>query len=81
MRLQARYTLVIVTVGGSLEDYRAMNAEELIIRPVTDGTLGFCGVQNIEYRLFYGVPTVSDEVRRGMLDDVRIATEQVFATS
>ena len=79
--LPQRKALVIVTVGGSQEDYRAMNAEELIIRPVTDGTLGFCGVQNIDYQLLYGVPTVSDEVRRGMLDDVRKSTQQVFGSS
>lgn len=79
--LPQRRALVIVTVGGSQKDYRAMDAEDLIIRPVTDGTLGFCGVQNIDYRLFYGVPTVDDTVRRGMLEDVRTATEEVFGAS
>lgn len=79
--LPQRKALVIVTVGGSQKDYRAMDAEDLIIRPVTDGTLGFCGVQNIDYRLFYGVPTVDDTVRRGMLEDVRTATEEVFGAS
>lgn len=79
--LPQRRALVIVTVGGSQKDYRAMDAEDLIIRPVTDGTLGFCGVQNIDYRLFYGVPTVDDTVRRGMLEDVRTATEEAFGAS
>lgn len=76
--LPQRKALVMVTVGGSREDYREMDAEELIIRPVSDGTLGFCGIQNVESRLFYGVPTVSDETRRGMLDQARAAAEQAF---
>jgi NAD(P)H dehydrogenase (quinone) len=71
--------LIVVTVGGSRQDYRDMDAEELIIRPVSDGTLGFCGISDVDHRLLYGVPSVSDEARGAMLNEVRQATRESFA--
>jgi NAD(P)H dehydrogenase (quinone) len=70
--------LIVVTVGGSRQDYRDMDAEELIIRPVSDGTLGFCGISDVDHRLFYGVPSVSDEARGAMLDEARQAAREFF---
>jgi NAD(P)H dehydrogenase (quinone) len=71
--------LIVVTVGGSRQDYRDMDAEELIIRPVSDGTLGFCGISDVDHRLLYGVPSVGDEARGAMLNEVRQATRESFA--
>jgi NAD(P)H dehydrogenase (quinone) len=70
--------LIVITVGGSRQDYRDMDAEELIIRPVSDGTLGFCGISDVDHRLLYGVPSVSDEARGAMLDEVRQAASESF---
>jgi NAD(P)H dehydrogenase (quinone) len=60
--------LVIVTVGSDQQTYRRMQAEEVIVRPMTDGTLGFCGVGQVESLVLYGVPSVGDDERRAMLE-------------
>lgn len=62
---------VIVTTGGAREAFTAMNAESLIIEPVTRGTLGFCGIETIETSVLYAVPVIGEDERRVMLDEVR----------
>jgi NAD(P)H dehydrogenase (quinone) len=69
--LPQRKALVIVTVGGEPSEYKQINFAEHLVRPTTDGTLALCGVRHIEDKVFYAVPTVSDEERRAMLDEVR----------
>ncbi len=63
--------LVITTLGGDEATYRRNNWQDIIIRPMTDGTLSYCGVQNIVHKAFYQVTSVSREARSAMLDEVR----------
>ena len=69
--LHHQKALVLVTTGGTVEEYGSMGDQECLIRPTTDGTLAACGVQNILDKVFYAVPVVSAESRQEMLDDVR----------
>ncbi len=68
--LPQRKALVIVTVGGTPAEYKQINFAEHLVRPTTDGTLALCGIKRIEDKVFYAVPTVSDEERRKMLEQV-----------
>lgn len=61
--------LVIVTVGTSEAEYRAMDACELIIRPLTEGVFGFCGVKDVRQKIFYRVTGVTHEARMDMLEE------------
>ncbi len=69
--LHHKKALVLVTTGGTVEEYGSIEDQECLIRPTTDGTLAACGVKNIVDKVFYAVPIVSDESRKGMLEDVR----------
>lgn len=62
--------LVIVTTGGTVEEYGSLGEQEALVRPTTDGTLAACGVKQIVDKVFYAVPMVSDESRQEMLDEV-----------
>ncbi len=62
---------VIVTTGGAQEAFAQMDAESLIIDPVTRGTLGFCGIQSIQTSVLYAVPVIGEDERRAMLEEIR----------
>ncbi len=68
--------LVVVTTGGSMEEFERIGAREHLVRPTTDGTLALCGVRNIVDKVLYSVPVVSHAARQKMLDEVhRLALE------
>ena len=68
--------LVVVTTGGSIEEFERIGAREHLVRPTTDGTLALCGVRDIVDKVLYSVPVVSDAARQKMLDEVhRLALE------
>ena len=64
--------LLIVTAGGAEDDFEQMQAKDLIVRPVADGALAFCGVSEVQSKVFFSVPTVGDAERRAMLDEVAV---------
>ena len=70
--LKHRKALVLTTTGGEEAGYDAMEAKEMIVRPMTDGTLRFCGIPEVTAKNFYGVPSISDEARKAMLAEVRV---------
>lgn len=69
--LKHQQTLVIVTAGSKQEWFETHKAEEIIIRPVTEGTLAFCGLSNIIYKIIYDVTSKTDLQRDKILDDVK----------
>jgi NAD(P)H dehydrogenase (quinone) len=48
-------------------------SKELLGRPVTEGTMAFCGIANATHLQFYGVVMASPEERAAMLDQVTAA--------
>ncbi len=68
--LPCQRALVLITAGGDEEYFRKTDAEHLIYRPVTDGTLAFCGIQNIHHQIFYSVPSISHAERVAILQQV-----------
>jgi len=54
------------------EKYEAGSIEEkLITLPVTQGTLQYCGIENVDFKVFYQVPQSTQEQREAMLQEVR----------
>ncbi len=68
--LQHQKAIVIVTTGGSIEEYDRIGAREQIVHPTTDGTLALCGVSNIVDKVLYSITTSSDQERAKMLDEI-----------
>ena len=72
--LTAKRALVIVTTGGTKEDFG--NHAGQLTRSTTEGTLAFCGITDIVDRIFYAVPLVSDSARKQMLAEVEACVQQ-----
>ncbi|MEB4592214.1 NAD(P)H-dependent oxidoreductase [Candidatus Thiothrix sp. Deng01] len=68
--LQHQRALVLITAGGSEDYFRKTDAEHLIYRPVTDGTLAFCGIQDVRHSIYYNVPALSDTERAEILEAI-----------
>ncbi len=69
--LPQKRALVLVTAGGSgveMEEMGATTAQ--ILFPMVEGSLKFCGVDEVEGRVFYAVGSASDQERAAMLDAV-----------
>lgn len=60
---------VIMTTGGTDFDFEDMDIETLLVHPVTEGTLKFCGIQDTAHQVLMGVPVAGEEGRRRMLDE------------
>lgn len=67
--LQHKKALVMITAGGSKQYFIDNDALQLIHRPVTDGTLSFCGINDVSHRIYYDVASVSDEERIEILKE------------
>ncbi|MFZ1830612.1 MAG: NAD(P)H-dependent oxidoreductase [Candidatus Competibacteraceae bacterium] len=63
--------LILNTLGGDEATYQQERWHELLARPMVEGVLGACGVDNVVHRAFYQVPSVSHAERQAMLEEVR----------
>jgi len=63
--------LILNTLGGDEALYQQQRWHELLVRPMTEGILGACGVRTVVQRAFYEVTSVTQTARRTMLDEVR----------
>ncbi len=62
---------VIITAGGTEDYFKDNDALELIHRPVTDGTLKFCGIKKVSHQIYYDVSNLTDNERSTILDDTK----------
>ncbi len=65
--LRGKRAFVLVTAGGREADFEAIGAREHLLHPTTEGTLRFCGIEEVTDLVFYGVPMASGEARAAML--------------
>ncbi len=69
--LGGRKALIVITAGGSKAEHEATDAVDLIHRPMSEGTLGFCGIAEVDVLTFWEVPSATDEQRAAMHADLR----------
>ncbi len=69
--LKHKKALVIITAGGSEQYFIDNDALQLIHRPVTDGTLSFCGIEDVSHKIYYDIPSLTDQERQSILDEVK----------
>ncbi len=68
--LPHKKALVMITAGGSEGYFQDTGAMPLIHRPVTDGTLGFCGIVDVQHRIYFDVPNLNEQQRQAILDEI-----------
>ncbi|KAG1661937.1 putative NAD(P)H oxidoreductase [Nymphon striatum] len=61
--LKHERALVLITAGGSKQYFEDSDALQLIHRPITDGTLSFCGIKDVSHEIYYDIANISDEER------------------
>ncbi len=66
--LPQKKALIFSTTMGMGALYKGMGLEDAIKKILDEYIMKSCGIQNVEHILFYGVPLVSDEVRKGYLE-------------
>jgi NAD(P)H dehydrogenase (quinone) len=69
--LKHKRALVLNTTGGPEGNYDAANSKEMTIRPMTDGTLRFCGIPDVQHKTFFAVPYIPQQAREVMLQEVK----------
>lgn len=63
---------VIITTSGADEQVAAHSGMiESINRSLVRGVFGFCGFSEATYKNCFAVPSVTDEARKGMLEEIR----------
>lgn len=67
--LKGKKGIVIQTTGTAGEILSGLNLVSSMENSVDVGILGFCGVETVAHKIFYAVPTVTDEVRKEMLTE------------
>lgn len=68
--LPQKKALVLITAGGQKDYFVEQQAENLVHRPMTDGTLQFCGIKQVDCRVFYNIPSSTLAERQGILQSV-----------
>ena len=71
--LKHKKALVIITAGGSKEYFIENDALQLIHRPVTDGTLSFCGIKDVSHEIYFDIANLSNSERKDILTDTKQA--------
>lgn len=69
--LKHKKALVMITAGGSKQYFQDNDALQLIHRPVTDGTLSFCGIKDVSHKIYYDIGSLSDAERTKILQQAK----------
>jgi len=74
--LKHQKALVMLTAGASEDYFEENNSLELTYRPITEGALKYCGIENVSHKIFFDVIGKSDEERAEMLSQTEVMGEQ-----
>lgn len=74
--LKHQKALVVITAGASKDYFIENDSLELTYRPITDGTLKFCGIENLSHNVFHDVISKTDEERAEILTQAEKLGEQ-----
>ena len=69
--LTDKKVILINTTGGAEENYVKNGYKEALRKTIEEGTFGFCGMKVIMHRYFYAVPSVTDQAREKMLEELK----------
>lgn len=69
--LKGRSAVIFTTTGGSSEIYENYRINDIIMRQIKEGVLGFCGITDVKMKVFYQVPSVDDSTRTKYLNEIK----------
>ena len=73
--LGGKKALVLQTSGNPEAVYDAWDTKDAIKKVITTGGLEFFGIRDITYKVFFGVPIVSDDERQAMLEEAQVLAQ------
>jgi NAD(P)H dehydrogenase (quinone) len=76
--LKVKKALVISTAGGMEEMYKNIGFTDAINKILVNGTLQFCGIWNVKYKIFHNVVDCDDQTRKGFLEEARTLGKEFF---
>lgn len=79
--LGGRKALILQTTGSDEKAHDDMQAHELITKPFSEGTLGFCGITDVTHRVYFGIPLITQEEREAILDEIAAEVRTFSAES
>ena len=68
--LPEKDVVIINTTGGPEKNYKKIGFTDALKKTTDVGTFGLCGMKVVMHKYFYGVTTVSLEVRKAMLEEI-----------
>lgn len=68
--LSGKKVSIINTTGGDEATYSKYGFRDALARTIENGVFGFCGMEVVQHKFFYAVPTSTDEQRKRMLEEV-----------
>jgi len=69
--LKHQKALVLITAGGSEDYFKDNDALQLIHRPVTDGTLSFCGIDDVSHQIYYDISNLTRQERSDISEETK----------
>lgn len=69
--LKDKKVVIINTTGGTEETYLNFGFKDAVQKNIDTGTFGLCGMSVTLHKFFYGVPAVTDDVRKKMLEEIK----------
>lgn len=67
--LTHRKALILATAGNTEDEMQ--DALDSVIRPISEGTLKYCGIQNVQTRIFYSTAKMNDDARARIFAETR----------
>ncbi len=70
--LKHKKAMVMITAGAAKDWFHKNNALEISYRPITDGTLSFCGIKDVSHNIYYDIVNRTDQERAEILNQAEI---------
>jgi NAD(P)H dehydrogenase (quinone) len=70
-KLKVKKALVLATAGGMEKMYTDLGFTNAINKTLVNGTLQFCGIYNIKFRIFHDCLNCNDQFRQDFLAEAR----------
>ncbi|MDF2577935.1 MAG: dehydrogenase, quinone family protein [Chlamydiales bacterium] len=68
--------LIFQTAGADQKSYQESGSERVVHSTMKEGTLQFCGIQDIMCKTFYSVVSTTDAIRKEMLEELKYILAQ-----
>ncbi len=70
--LKNKKVAIFNTTGGAEDFYKSSGMINSLKQTIDDGIFGFCGMEVVLHKYFFGVPATTPEVRAGMLAEAKV---------